>query len=316
MSFPKRTIYCGELRSSHAGQEVVLNGWVARVRDLGGVIFMDVRDHSGVSQTLIRPAEQPELACTIRGLTPESVIWVRGTVQLRENPNPALPTGQVEVVIAELGLLNPALLPPFPISDEIALTEEVRLRYRYLDLRRPRMQRYLRLRHQVYQLIHRYFDRHGFVEIETPMLTRSTPEGARDFLVPSRLHPGRFYALPQSPQLFKQLLMIAGFDRYVQIVKCFRDEDLRADRQPEFTQIDLEMSFVSREDILSLTEGLFAELWSEVLTVELPTPFPRLTYREAMTRYGSDKPDLRYGLELQTLTDIFAETELGIFRKA
>jgi aspartyl-tRNA synthetase len=222
----------------------------------------------------------------------------------------------VEVATTELGVLNPSLPPPFPITDEVTLSEEVRLRYRYLDLRRPRMQRNLRLRHRVYQIIHRYFDRHGFVEIETPMLTRSTPEGARDFLVPSRLHPGRFYALPQSPQLFKQLLMVAGFDRYVQIVKCFRDEDLRADRQPEFTQVDVEMSFVDSEDIFALTEGLFVELWREVLGKELATPFPRLSYTEAMTRYGSDKPDLRYGLELETVTEVFRESAFGIFRRA
>jgi len=316
MPFPKRTLYCGELRPAHIGQSVTLNGWVARVRDLGGVIFLDIRDHTGLCQAVIRPPQQPELAQQARRLTPESVIWLQGRVQQRENPNPALPTGFVEVITESLGILNPSLPPPFLISDEVSLTEETRLRYRYLDLRRPRMQAYLRLRHRVYQVIHRFFDRRGFVEIETPVLTRSTPEGARDFLVPSRLHPGRFYALPQSPQLFKQLLMVAGFDRYVQIVKCFRDEDLRADRQPEFTQIDVEMSFVDREDILTLTEELLAELWREVLGIELTLPFPRLRYTEAMMRYGSDKPDLRYGLELQTVTEIFAETAFGIFQRA
>ncbi|MCS7176238.1 MAG: aspartate--tRNA ligase [Candidatus Kapabacteria bacterium] len=316
MPFPKRTTYCGELRLSHAGQPVVLNGWLARLRDLGGILFMDIRDHTGVCQAIIRPTENPELARYARQLSVESVLWLRGTVQPRENPNPQLPTGHVEVAVEALGVLNPAATIPFPISDDIPLTEELRLRYRYLDLRRPRMQHHLRLRHRVYQIIHRYFDRNGFVEIETPILTRSTPEGARDFLVPCRLQPGRFYALPQSPQLFKQLLMVAGFDRYMQIAKCFRDEDLRADRQPEFTQVDVEMAFVDREDVLALTEGLFAELWHEVLGIELSTPFPRLSYTEAMMRYGSDKPDLRYGLELETATDIFAATNFSIFRQA
>ncbi len=316
MHFPKRTLYCGELRPRHAGERVTLNGWLARVRDLGGVLFLDLRDHTGICQIVLRPSEHPELAQTVRQLNLESVLWVQGTVQLRENPNPALPTGHVELLAEALGVLNPSLPPPFPISEDIVLTEEVRLRYRYLDLRRPHMQRYLRLRHRIYQVVHRYFDRHGFVEIETPLLARSTPEGARDFLVPSRLHPGRFYALPQSPQLFKQLLMIAGFDRYVQIVKCFRDEDLRADRQPEFTQIDVEMSFVEREDILTVTEGLFCELWRELLGVELPQPFPRLTYAEAMTRYGSDKPDLRYGLELTTVTELFSNSGVTVLRRA
>lgn len=316
MRFPKRTAYCGELRPTDVGRRVVLNGWIARIRDLGGVIFLDIRDHSGLCQALVRPAQQPELARRVRQLSTESVIWLEGTVQERENPNPALPTGFVEIAVEHLGILNAASPPPFPISDEVPLTEEVRLRYRYLDLRRPIMQRYLRTRHRVYQIIHRYFDRHGFVEIETPLLTRSTPEGARDFLVPSRLHPGRFYALPQSPQLFKQLLMVAGFDRYVQIVKCFRDEDLRADRQPEFTQVDVEMAFVEREDILTLIEGLFVELWYELLGIELRTPFPRLSYADAMMRYGSDKPDLRYDLAIQTVTDLFADTQFAIFQSA
>lgn len=316
MHFPKRTVYCGELRPSEVGSRVVLNGWVARVRDLGGVIFLDIRDYSGLCQAVVRPAEQPELARLIRQLSSESVIWLEGTVRERENPNPALPTGLVEIAVEHLGILNAASPPPFPISDEVALTEEVRLRYRYLDLRRSRLQHYLRFRHRVYQLIHRYFDRHGFVEIETPMLTRSTPEGARDFLVPSRLHPGRFYALPQSPQLFKQLLMVAGFDRYVQIVRCFRDEDLRADRQPEFTQVDVEMSFIDREDILTLTEGLLVELWHELLGIELSTPFPRLSYAEAMARYGTDKPDLRYDVPIHTLTELFADTQFAIFQAA
>lgn len=316
MRFPKRTLYCGEVRPTQVGQRITLNGWLARVRDLGGVLFFDIRDHTGICQAVIRPTEQPELAAVVRSLNPESVLWVQGTLRLRENPNPLLPTGEVELLAEALGVLNPSLLPPFPVSDDVSLTEETRLRYRYLDLRRARMQHYLRFRHRVYQIIHRYFDRHGFVEVETPLLTRSTPEGARDFLVPSRLHPGHFYALPQSPQLFKQLLMVAGFDRYVQIVKCFRDEDLRADRQPEFTQVDVEMSFIEREDILQLIEGLFHELWHELLGVELSLPFPRLTYTEAMTRYGSDKPDLRYGLELTTVTELFTDSGLTLLRHA
>lgn len=316
MRFPKRTVYCGEVRPTDVGRRVILNGWVARIRDLGGVIFLDIRDHTGICQALIRPAQQPEIARQARHLTVESVIWLEGIVQWRENPNPALPTGLVEIATEAFGLLNPSVPPPFPISDDVPLTEEVRLRYRYLDLRRPQMQRHLRLRHRVYQVIHRYFDQQGFVEIETPMLTRSTPEGARDFLVPSRLHPGRFYALPQSPQLFKQLLMVAGFDRYVQIVKCFRDEDLRADRQPEFTQVDVEMAFVERDDVLALTEGLFAQLWQELWDIELKLPFPRLTYAESMSLYGTDKPDLRYDLRIHTVTDLFADTAFTIFRTA
>ncbi len=314
MSFPKRTVTCGELRREHVGRWVRLNGWVARVRDLGGVIFVDVRDRYGITQVIVRPAEQPEIAQQVRQLTPESVIWVEGTVQERESPNPQLPTGLVEVRAEALGVLSLAEPLPFPLSEEGRVGEELRLRYRYLDLRRAQMQQNLLLRHRVYQVVHRYFDELGFVEVETPILARSTPEGARDFLVPCRLQPGKFYALPQSPQLFKQLLMVAGLDRYVQIAKCFRDEDLRADRQPEFTQVDVEMSFVEPDDVIAVTEGLFARLWREVLGRELSLPFPRLSYREAMERYGSDKPDLRYGLELVRLTELFADSGVKVLR--
>ncbi len=313
MSFLKRTVTCGELRERDAGRTVVLNGWIARNRDLGGVIFIDLRDRYGITQVVVEPEHQPDLAKFVRSLTVESVVAVRGIVRRRSNPNPKLPTGLIEVVAETVQLLNASKVPPFEISDTVELSEEIRLRYRYLDLRRPKMQRNLLLRHRAYQVAHRYFDAHNFVEIETPMLTRSTPEGARDYLVPSRIHKGKFYALPQSPQLFKQLLMVAGYDRYMQIVKCFRDEDLRADRQPEFTQLDLEMSFVEREDVMRISEGFVVQLWKEIHDMEIPTPFPVLTYAEALQRYGTDKPDLRYELPIVTVTDMMDAVAFRVF---
>lgn len=316
MNFPKRTATCGELRIQDVGKSVTLNGWVHSVRDMGGLVFIDLRDRYGITQLVLVPDVKPELASRVKELKQEFVIWAIGKVRKRENPNPKIPTGLIEVELEDFGILNQAELPPFEISDLVELSEENRLRYRFLDLRRPSVQRRFIIRNEIYQIIHKYFHENNFVEIETPFLTKSTPEGARDFLVPSRLHKGKFYALPQSPQLYKQILMIAGFDRYVQIVKCFRDEDLRSDRQPEFTQIDVEMSFVDRDDVISITEGLFKRLWKEILDIEIQIPFPRMTFTEAMTKYGSDKPDLRYGLEIVTLTPHIENTNFRVFDEA
>ena len=313
-----RTHRCGELRAEHAGETVALCGWVAHQRDHGGVLFVDLRDREGPVQVVIHPQEQPEAHATASRLRNESVIRIEGEVRPRPDGtvNPDLPTGEVEVAASGIEVLSEADTPPFPVEDRIQASEDLRLRHRYLDLRRPEMAEALRLRHRAFAVIHRFFDERGFVEVETPMLTRSTPEGARDFLVPSRLQPGEFYALPQSPQLFKQILMVAGLDRYYQIVRCFRDEDLRADRQPEFTQLDVEMSFVREEDVQSLIEEMLAAVWRETLDVEVKTPFPRLPYAEAMRRYGSDKPDLRYGMELADLSETFRGTGFRAFAGA
>jgi len=302
---------CGQLSGKDVGRKVSLAGWVHRVRDLGKLTFIDLRDGSGLVQLLCRDLP------AARKLSHEDVIRVEGTVVLREAPNPDLPTGEVEVKVDRLELLAQAKSLPFAVDeDEPKASEETRLRFRYLDLRRPRMQRNLRLRHRATMAIREYLDREGFIEVETPLLTRSTPEGARDFLVPSRLEPGKFYALPQSPQLFKQILMISGVERYFQIARCFRDEDLRADRQPEFTQLDLEMAFLEApEELFELIEGLLSHVFQETIGVELPRPFPRLAYEEAVFRYGSDKPDLRFGLELVDATEVFAGTEFRVFRE-
>ncbi len=316
MHFLKRTVTCGELRIHDAGKNVILNGWVHSIRDMGGLIFIDLRDRYGITQLVVSPETQPELADRVKKLKSEFVIWAKGTVRKRESPNPKIPTGLVEVFLEDFGILNSSELPPFEISDKVEINEDNRLRYRYLDLRRPIVQKNFIIRNEIYQIIHKYFHEHKFIEIETPFLTKSTPEGARDFLVPSRLHKGKFYALPQSPQLYKQILMIAGFDRYVQIVKCFRDEDLRSDRQPEFTQIDVEMSFIDREDIISITEGLFVRLWHEILNISIEHPFPRLSYHDALVKYGSDKPDLRYDLEILTLTEHLQGTNFRVFEEA
>ncbi len=318
----RRTLYCGELREEHANQTVVLEGWVNRRRDLGGLIFIDLRDREGLIQVVINPdAPCFHEASRVRS---EWVLRVEGRVQLRpvDQINPRVATGAVEVVATHLEVLSEAKTPPFPIDagwrseEDQHVTEEVRLKNRVVDLRRKRLHRNLRLRHQVIAAIYRFLDGEGFISIETPYLTRSTPEGARDFLVPSRLEPGHFYALPQSPQLFKQMLMVAGYDRYFQIARCFRDEDLRADRQPDFTQLDMEMSFVTQEDIISLNERLAAYILHETLGQELALPFPRLTYAEVMNRYGSDKPDLRFGLELQDVTEAFKGGEFRAFASA
>jgi aspartyl-tRNA synthetase len=315
LSTSLRTHACGELRAEHAGADVALCGWVAHQRDHGGVIFIDLRDRAGLVQVVFHPDSAGDAYETASHLRSESVVRVQGTVRPRPEGtiNPDHPTGEVEVLASEVEVLAQADTPPFLIEDRIEADETLRLKYRYLDLRRPEMSRVLQVRHQVFGSIRRYFDERAFVEVETPMLTRSTPEGARDFLVPARLSPGQFYALPQSPQLFKQILMVAGLDRYYQVVRCFRDEDLRADRQPEFTQLDVEMSFVAEEDVVGLIEPMLAELVRQTNGVEVQTPFPRLTYAEAAERYGSDKPDLRYGMELADLSDVFAGTEFRAF---
>ena len=306
-----RTHTCGALRAGSVGAEVTLLGWVHRVRDLGGVLFIDVRDREGITQVVVDDA----LLAVAKRLRSEYVVGVVGTVRVRsaDTINPKLPTGEVEVVAREIRVLNEAKTPPLPIADETPVSEDVRLRYRYLDLRRPRLQANLGLRHRVTMAVRRYFDEQGFWEIETPILNKSTPEGARDYLVPSRVHPGEFYALPQSPQIFKQILMIGGTDRYFQIVKCFRDEDLRADRQPEFTQVDVEMSFARPESIFALIEPLMQVVFREI-GVHVPTPFRRLPYAEAIARYGSDKPDLRFGLEIADVSHVWADASFNAFR--
>ncbi len=314
----KRTRYCGHISEQDLGKEVILNGWVHRIRNHGGVIFIDLRDREGLIQCVVEEKTNPEVYELADRLRSEYVVSLRGTVRKRPpgTENPKLKTGNYEVVIEELEILNTSEILPFPIDEETHLSEETKLKYRYLDLRRESMKENLLFRHIAYQVIRKVFLEEGFVEIETPFLTKSTPEGARDFLVPSRLHPGKFYALPQSPQLFKQVLMVAGFDRYFQIVKCLRDEDLRADRQPEFTQIDFEMSFVEEEDVMAFSERLIYSLFKELLGVELKLPFDRISYEYAMETYGSDKPDRRFGLELVDLTQVFKNTEFKVFRQA
>jgi aspartyl-tRNA synthetase len=306
----------GTLRAEQVGQRVRLEGWVARRRDLGGIAFFDLRDRSGVAQAVVRPENHPEVVAALAPARLEWVIRVEGVVARRESPNPELPTGEVELVVDRGEVLSPAQPLPFAIGGKTGeASEETRLRFRYLDLRQAELQSNLKLRHDVTYQVRSYFHEQGFYEIETPILTRSTPEGARDYLVPSRVHHGAFYALPQSPQLFKQLLMVAGFERYLQIARCFRDEDLRLDRQPEFTQIDLEMSFVDEEDVYALIEGLFARIFPAV-GIPLGLPFPRLPYRDAMARYGSDRPDLRFGLEIADVTEVVAESGFRGFREA
>ncbi len=312
-----RTHTCGELRPEHAGQEVLLAGWVHRRRDHGPLIFLDLRDRYGLTQVVFDSATAPEAHAVASQARSEFVLQVRGLAGRRpdEAINPDLPTGAIEVRAGVANILNASKTPPLYISKEGGEDEMLRLKYRYLDLRRERMQKNLILRHRMIKFIRDFLDREGFLEIETPILIKSTPEGARDYLVPSRVHPGEFYALPQSPQQLKQLLMVAGYDRYYQIARCFRDEDLRADRQPEFTQLDMELSFVDQEDVLKLIERLFIELVNEVTPHKrVVVPFPRLTYAEAMARYGSDKPDLRYGLELNDLGDLLAPSQFALFR--
>lgn len=309
-----RTHYCGKLTKHQIGQIVQLKGWVNKRRDLGGVIFIDLRDRSGVVQVVFQP-DQEEAFATADKVRSEYVLAVEGEVVLRdpETVNPKISTGEIEVIAKKVEVINQAKTPPFALEDRLEVDEAIRLKYRYLDLRRPAMQRIIRLRHQAAKIIRQFLDEHDFWEIETPMLTKSTPEGARDYLVPSRVYPGSFFALPQSPQLFKQLLMVAGMERYYQIVRCFRDEDLRADRQPEFTQVDLETSFLSAEELQGLMEQLIARLFKETIGVEISLPIERITYQEAMDRFGTDKPDLRFGLELKDLTSVVADSQFKVF---
>jgi len=314
-TFKKRTMTCGEVRKTHVGQTVTLTGWVDKRRDLGGLIFIDLRDRYGKAQIVFSPERHAGAHEIAKSLRSEYVISATGVVNIRptETENPEIATGEVEIDIHELTILNKAETPPFALDDFVEINEDLRLKFRYLDLRRPSVQSNLLMRHKTYQVTRKYFDRNGFIEIETPILMKSTPEGARDFLVPSRLHHGKFYALPQSPQTYKQILMVSGFDRYFQIVKCFRDEDLRADRQPEFTQIDVEMSFIDEEDIQRVTEGAIADIFKSILNYDVPAAFPRMTYTSAMERFGSDKPDTRFGLEITDCSDIAAASGFRVF---
>jgi aspartyl-tRNA synthetase len=311
----RRTHHCNQLGADDAGLEVVLMGWVQRRRDHGGVIFVDLRDREGLTQVVFNPDVHAEVHAKAHVLRSEFVIGVRGRVTPRPEGmvNPNLATGAIEVMVSELRILNQAENPPFLIEENVEVTEAIRLKNRHLDLRRPKLQKNIILRHKAGAAVRQYLNGNGFLDIETPFLTRSTPEGARDYLVPSRVNPGQFYALPQSPQLFKQLLMVSGFERYYQIVRCFRDEDLRADRQPEFTQIDLEMSFIGEEDIMAISEGLIAYVFQEVLGQTISLPLPRLTYTEAMARYGLDKPDIRFGMELKEVSDIVKGSGFKVF---
>ena len=313
-----RSHTCGQLRKADAGKEVTLFGWVHHCRNFGGLLFVTLRDRYGIVQTVFDPNKDKALAERAAEMRSEFVAAVKGVV--RERPqgqaNPKMPTGEIEVLAKELKVLNESRVPPFAIDDATNASEELRLKYRYLDLRRPRMAKNIILRHQFIFAVRKFLHQHGFLEIETPLLTRSTPEGARDYLVPCRTQPGKFYALPQSPQIYKQILMVAGFDRYFQIARCLRDEDLRADRQPEHTQIDIEMSFADQEQIFSLVEEMYSEVLAEVFQVKIKVPFPRLTYAEAMARFGSDKPDIRFGLELVDISESAAQSDFEVFRKA
>ncbi len=311
----RRTHHCNALSARDMGKNVVLMGWVLRRRDHGGVIFIDLRDREGVTQVVFNPEINPDVHAKAHTIRSEFVLGVRGRVEPRPDGmiNPKLPTGEIEILVDELKILNPAKTPPFLIEDKVEVSEAIRLKNRHMDLRRPPLQRNIITRHKAGALVRRFLNDNGFLDIETPVLTKSTPEGARDYLVPSRVNPGQFYALPQSPQLFKQMLMISGFDRYYQIVRCFRDEDLRADRQPEFTQIDMEMSFVGEEDLIAISESMMANLFDGVMGRTLTLPFPRFTYTEAMDRYGLDKPDTRFDLELKDISDIVAGSGFKVF---
>ncbi len=317
IAYHKRTHRCGQLRAGNIGQTVTLAGWVHSTRDHGGITFVDVRDHTGITQLRLSPHKGSPAHETARGLHNEDVIAVGGKVVSRgEWVNPKLPTGEVEVLVEELDVLSRAAPLPFQVNDEFDAGEDMCLRYRFLHLRRPEMQSIFRLRHKVARAIREYFHENGFVEIETPFLTKSTPEGARDYLVPSRVKPGSFYALPQSPQIFKQLFMIAGFDRYAQIVRCFRDEDLRADRQPEFTQLDMEMAFVQRDDVMAAVEGCVQQIFRDALDLEVTVPFPRMSEKEAVERFGIDRPDTRFAMELQDISRLVGELDFKPFREA
>ena len=311
-----RTAYCGEFNESHIGKEVVVFGWAQKTRDLGNLIFIDLRDRSGILQLAFGDGTDKEVFEKAASVRAEFVLEAKGVIRKRESVNTEIPTGAVELFVSELFILAKSQTPPFEISDNCNAKEDLRLKYRYLDLRRGEMQNILMMRHKIVKSARDYYDENGFMEIETPDLIKSTPEGARDYLVPSRVHPGCFYALPQSPQLYKQLLMMSGCDRYMQVARCFRDEDLRADRQPEFTQIDMEMSFVDENDVMTLNEGLVKRVFKDVLDYDVPTPFERLTFNEAMARFGSDKPDTRFGLELCDLSDLLKNCEFKVFAGA
>ena len=312
----KRNIMCGDARESHIGQKVTVMGWVQRNRNLGGLQFIDLRDREGIVQVVFNDDLGEEILEKAKSIRPEYCIAVTGEIVKRESVNPNMPTGMVELKAEELKILSESDTPPIYIKEDLDAAESIRLKYRYLDLRRPDMQNIFKIRHKTTKAIRDYLDQNGFLEMETPILTKSTPEGARDYLVPSRNYPGMFYALPQSPQLFKQLLMVSGFDRYFQIVKCFRDEDLRANRQPEFTQVDLEMSFVEQDDVMALNEGLIKHVFKEVLGVDVKTPIKRMTFKDAMEKYGSDKPDLRFGMEITNLSDVVKECGFKVFTDA
>ena len=311
----KRTKYCGEFTMADVGSEVTVMGWCARQRDLGTLIFIDLRDRTGIVQLAFKKGVSPDFDLAF-GIRAEYVLIAKGTVRERESKNPDIPTGDIEIDVSSLRVLNSAETPPFEITEDTDVRAELRLKYRYLDLRRPDLQKNIIDRAKITKITRDYFADNGFIEIETPDLIKPTPEGARDYLVPSRLHRGSFYALPQSPQLYKQLLMLSGFDRYIQIARCFRDEDLRADRQPEFTQIDLEMSFATQDTVIEVTEGYLKDLFKKFKNMDIETPLPRLTWREAMERFGSDKPDLRFGLELQDLTEVVRNCEFKVFSGA
>ena len=312
----KRTHYCGDLRISDVGKEVTVCGWVQRARDLGQLIFIDLRDREGIVQLAFNDTTDREIFDKAFSCRSEFVLAAKGTVCERSAKNPDIPTGDIEIVVNDLRVLSKAQTPPFEIVDDSKTGEDVRLKYRYLDLRRRPLQNNIMLRSKIAKTARDYFAENGFIEIETPMMIKSTPEGARDYLVPSRIHNGKFYALPQSPQIYKQLLMLSGFDRYIQLARCFRDEDLRADRQPEFTQIDMELSFVDVEDILEINEGLFKRLFKDVMNVDLPTPFARMSYADAMNNYGSDKPDIRFDMKLRDISDLVKDCGFGVFTGA
>lgn len=316
MTGMKRTHYCGEVSAADAGKEVVVGGFTNKQRDKGELVFIDLRDRTGIVQLVFDDTTDRAVMAKAKEARSEYVLMARGVVRMREAPNPEIPTGYVEIYVTELRILARAQTPPFHIADGSDTNEELRLRYRYLDLRRRELQQNIIKRAKITSVAHQFFADEGFIEIDTPMMIKSTPEGARDYVVPSRVHKGSFYALPQSPQMYKQLLMISGFDKYVQFARCFRDEDLRADRQPEFTQIDLEMSFVDMEDILAMGERFVKYLMKNVMDVDIPTPLPRLTYQEAMERFGTDKPDIRYGMELTNISDLVADSGFGVFTGA
>ena len=312
----KRSMMCGEVRESHIGQKVTLMGWVQRNRNLGGLQFMDLRDREGIVQVVFKDTLTEELLAKAKSVRSEYCVAVTGEIVKRESVNNNIPTGMVEVIADDLRILSESDTPPIYIKENLDASEQIRLKHRYLDLRRPDMQEIFKIRHRTTKAIRDYLDKEGFLEVETPMLTKSTPEGARDYLVPSRNYPGMFYALPQSPQLFKQLLMVSGFDKYFQIVKCFRDEDLRANRQPEFTQVELEMSFADQEDIMALNEGLIKHVFKEVKGIDIELPIKRMTFRDAMNKYGSDKPDLRFGMEITDLSEVVKDVDFMVFKSA